>query len=117
MAADHDQVALLILRQLVDFLARLAVDQVRVAAIDIRVLVVQALHAFLGLVELLLLQLRQVHRHVAAEGHGHGLDDMHQGDLGAAGQGDGLGPLDHRVAFFGQVDSDQKMFIGHVQYS
>ena len=100
-----------------DFLARLAIGQVRVAAVDVRVFVEQAVHAFLGLVELLLLQLRQVHRHVAAERHGHRLDDVYQRNLGIRRRGQRHGALDHRVAFFGQVDGDQKMFVGHERNS
>ncbi len=78
VAAHDDQVAVLFFGQLMDFLAGLAVGQVRVAALDARILAEQAIHAFLGLIELLLLQLRQVHRHVAAKRHGHGFDDVHQ---------------------------------------
>ncbi|MNG21533.1 hypothetical protein D3C84_1059120 [compost metagenome] len=100
-----------------DFLARLAVGQVRIAAVDFRVLVEQAFHALLGLVELLLLQLGQVHRHVAAKGHGHGLDNVHQGYLGTGRRGQFTGALDDRVAFFGQVDGNQYVFVGHEKLS
>jgi hypothetical protein len=68
---------------------------------------------FLGLVELLLLQHRQVHRHVAAEGHGHGLDHMHRREPGVIGLGQGDSPLHHRIAFFGKVDGDQNVLVGH----
>ena len=78
MAADHDQVASLFLGQMVDFLARLAVGQVAVFLFQMRVFENQTIKALLGLVELLLLQLGKVHRHVTPKGHGHGLDDMHQ---------------------------------------
>ncbi|MNE99454.1 hypothetical protein D3C80_1981370 [compost metagenome] len=57
VATDHDQVAAVVLGQLVDFLARLAVGQVGIGAGQLWIFLFQALHALLGLVELLLLQL------------------------------------------------------------
>ncbi|MNZ88405.1 hypothetical protein D3C78_1072970 [compost metagenome] len=57
MAAHHDQVAGLLLGQVVDFLAWLAVGQVAVFPGELRVFQNQAVKALLGLIELLLLQL------------------------------------------------------------
>ncbi|MNG21656.1 hypothetical protein D3C84_1060480 [compost metagenome] len=57
MAAHHNQVALLLLGEMVDFLAWLAVSQVAVGAFEFGVFVLEALQALLGLIELLLLQL------------------------------------------------------------
>ena len=57
MAADHDQVAALFLGQVMDFLAWLTLGQVALTFFQVRVLGDQALKAFLGLIELLLLQL------------------------------------------------------------
>ncbi|KTC43650.1 hypothetical protein AO265_04140, partial [Pseudomonas sp. ABAC61] len=82
MTADHDQVACLFLGQVVDLLAWLAIGQVAVFLGQLRVLVDQPIETLPGLVELLLLQLREIHRDVTAESHGHGLDNMHQGQLG-----------------------------------
>ncbi|MNO08515.1 hypothetical protein D3C81_2312050 [compost metagenome] len=57
MAAHHDQVAAVFLGQIMDFLARLAIGQVGIGTGQLRIFRLQALHALLGLVELLLLQL------------------------------------------------------------
>ncbi|MCY1430335.1 hypothetical protein D9M71_462810 [compost metagenome] len=57
MAAHHDQVAGLLLGQVVDLLAWLAVGQVAVFPGELRVFQDQAVKALLGLIELLLLQL------------------------------------------------------------
>lgn len=57
VTANHDQVALLLLGEVVDFLAWLAIGQVAIGAFEFAVLVFQALKSLLGLVELLLLQL------------------------------------------------------------
>ena len=113
MAAYHDQVTILLGGQVMDLLARLPIFQMRVATRDARVLGEQPIQARLGLVELLLLQLRQIHRYIAAKGHGHGFDDVDQGDLGAGRLGEGHRALDHRIAFFGQVDRDQQVGVGH----
>ncbi len=78
MAADHDQVAVLLFGQVMDFLARLAVGEVAVFLFQVRVLENQTVQALFGLVKLLLLQLGKVHGYVATKGHGHGLDDMHE---------------------------------------
>ncbi|VVP52920.1 hypothetical protein PS898_05436 [Pseudomonas fluorescens] len=78
MAADHDQVAAVFLGEVVDFLARLAVSEVGVFLGHFRVFEDQPVQALLGLVKLLLLQLGKVHGHVAAKGHGHRFDDVHQ---------------------------------------
>lgn len=61
-----------------NFLARLAVVQVAVVLVQLRVFGDQAFKAFLGLVELLLLQLREIHWHIAAERHRHRFDDVDQ---------------------------------------
>ncbi len=79
MTAHHDQVARLLLGEVVNLLTRLAVGQVTVFLGEFRVFHDQSLKALFGLIELLLLQLGKVHRHVAAKGHGHRFDDMHQG--------------------------------------
>ena len=94
-------------------LAWLAVDQMALGAGDLRVGQGELVKALLGLVELLLLQLGKVHRHVTTKGHGHGLDDVYQRQFGAIGNRGFLCALDHWVALFGQVDSDQNMFVGH----
>ena len=114
MAANHDQVAVLRLGQGMDFLARLAVVEVAVVLVQLRVLGDQPLKALFGLVELLLLQLRKIHRHVAAERHRHRFDDVYQRQFGAVGLGAFTGAVDHGVAFVGQVYGDQDMFVGHV---
>ncbi len=113
MAADHDQVASLFRGEAVDFLARLPVDQVALLAAEVRIAYGEGIQAFTGLVELLLLQHRQVHRHVPTEGHGHGLDHMHHREPGLVAGGQGRRTLHHRVAFVGQVDGDQNVLIGH----
>ena len=113
VATDHDQVDVVFLRQVVDFLTRLAVGQMAVAGFYVRVFAFQRFQFFLGLIELLLLQLRQVHRDIATERHGHGFDDVHQRQLGAAGQCQCHGFFDHRIALFSEVHGYQDMFIGH----
>lgn len=113
MATDHNQIAVLFFGQAMDFLARLAVSQVTLLWSQLRVAFGEVVQAFAGLVELLLLQHRQVHRHIAAKGHGHGLHHVDQGQLGVAAVGQGLGALDHLAALFGQVDGNQNMGVGH----
>jgi len=117
MAANHDQVAALLLGQAMHFLARLAVGQVALFRREARVAVGEAVHALAGLVELLLLQHGEVHRYVAAEGHRHGFDDMYQAEPGTRGTGQGLGAGHDRVALLGQVDRDQNMLVGHGESS
>src|SRR3546814_13063829 len=68
MAADHDQITALFLRQAVYFLAGLSVGKVAILRCQTRVAVGEAVHALACLVELLLLTHRKVPRHVAAEG-------------------------------------------------
>jgi len=60
-----------------------------------------------------LLQHRKIHRHVTAERHGHRFDDMHQAQFGVGGAGERLRASDNRMAFFGQVDGDQYVLVGH----
>ena len=79
VAADDDQVALLFFGEAMDFLARLTISQVAMFGAKSGILVGKFIQTLACLVELLLLQHRQIHRHVAAKGHGHGLDDMHHG--------------------------------------
>jgi hypothetical protein len=78
VAADHDQITAMLFGEAVDFLARLAVGELAVVFGQLRVNVDQAIKSFLGLIKLLLLQLRQVHWNIAAKCHGHRLNDVDQ---------------------------------------
>jgi hypothetical protein len=97
-------------------MAWLAVGQVALFGSQLRITAGKAAEALAGLVELLLLQQRKIHRHVAAKGHGHRLDYVHQRGLGTAAGGDGQGAFDHRMAFIGQVDGDQDVLVGHLRF-
>ncbi len=113
VAADDDEVTALFLGESVDFLARLAIGQVALFGEQFRVEAGEAIQAFPGLFELLLLEHREVHGDVTAKGHGHGFDDMHQRQLGLGRQGESLGAAHHRVALVGEVDGDQNVLVGH----
>ena len=116
VAADHDQVTALFLGHAVDFLARLAVGQHAIAG-QLRILGSETVQSLAGLLDLLLLQRRQVHGHVTAKGHGHGLDHVHQRHLAATALTQGHGATDHRLAIFGQVDGNQYVLVGHTHLS
>jgi len=113
VATDHNEVALLFGGEAVDFLARLAVGQVAVFRGQFRVAAGEAVEAFAGLIELLLLEHRQVHRHVAAERHGHRFDDVHQGKLPATAGCQRLGAAHDRMTLVGQIDGHQDVLVRH----
>ena len=71
------------------------------------------LHALLGLLELLLLQHRQVHGHIAPVGHRKRLDHMQQRQLGVQCVGQLHGMVGNRPTFFDQVNSHQYVFVQH----
>lgn len=116
MAADNDQVAALCLGQLMDLLSWLAIGEMAVADPDFRVLQLQGFEFLFGLVELLLLQLGKVHRYIATKGHGHGFNDMHQGQFGAIADGEFASAADNRIALFSEVYSDQNVFVWHEEF-
>jgi hypothetical protein len=113
MAADNDQVAALRLGQLMDFLSGLTIGEVAVADPDFRVFQLQGFEFLFGLVELLLLQLGEIHRYIATKGHGHGFNDMHQGQFGTIADGEFASAADNRIALFSEVYSDQNVFVWH----
>lgn len=116
MAADNNQVAALCLGELMDFLSRLTIGEVAVTDSDFRVLQLQGFEFLFGLIELLLLQLGKIHRYIATKGHGHGFDDMHQGQFGAIADGELASAADNRIALFSEVYSDQNVFVRHEEF-
>src|SRR3990167_4583316 len=72
VTADHNKIAVLFFGQAMNLLAWLAVGQVALLWCQLRVALGEVVQALAGLVELLLLQHRQVHRHITTKGHGMG---------------------------------------------